>query len=454
MFELKEIARATSAKVIRKSGRNLLKGISTDSRTIKKGNVFFALAGKSFDGHDFITDAVKKGAQAVVISKDIRNIKQKINILKTKDTAIALARLAAHHRKDKNIPLIAITGSAGKTTTKDIVAHILEKKYKVLKNFGTHNNYIGVPQTLFKLNSRHNICILELGTNHFGEISYLSKIAHPQVAIITNIGASHLEFLKDLKGVFKEKKSIINHLKDPKIVLLNSDDSFLRKIKLPKKYKLFCFGMETDCDFKASDVSLENNKINFIFNKKHRFTLHTPGRFNIYNALAGIGCGLIFGLSIKKIKEALDNFQFLEGRLNEIDCSEFCILDDTYNSNPFSLKKAIESLMEFKAKGRRILIMGDMLELGSQSAELHKKMGKFIAQKPIDMFVTLGRLSKFAAEAVRTESKGHKNIFTFDSKLDLIGFLKSKIKQGDILLIKGSRLMQMEDIVSSLAKLK
>lgn len=459
MFELSEILTATKAKLIQKSNENLFNRLCIDSRTIEKGDIFFCLKGNNFDGHDFIDEAVNKGAQAVIISKDVKEISafkkcgipcKSVNLLKVSDTNVALGCLAKYYRKKYKIPMIAITGSTGKTTTKDITAEILTDQFTVLKNFGTHNNHIGVPLTLFKLNDKYNFCVLELGSNHFGEISYLGKIVQPQIAIITNIGASHLQFLKDLKGVFKEKGSIINYLRGPKILLLNKDDIYLRKIKLPQEFKIFYFGIEETSDFMGSNIFLKNNRVNFIFNKKHRFLLNSLGRFNVYNALAGIGCGLIFGVSIKKIKNVLDNFQFPLRRLNKLDCSKFCILDDTYNSNPLSLKEAIESLVNYKTKGRKILVMGDMLELGSRSIELHRQIGSLVARRPIDLFVTLGNLSKLSAQAARFESKDNQSIFSFDSKQDVIDFLKTKIKVGDTLLIKGSRLIKMEDITSSL----
>ncbi|MFC1708541.1 UDP-N-acetylmuramoyl-tripeptide--D-alanyl-D-alanine ligase [Candidatus Omnitrophota bacterium] len=454
MFELKEIANAIDAKLVRTSNYSSFKGVSTDSRTIKKGDVFFALKGDNFDGHDFIKDALKKGAKAVVISKEKKEIKQNVNVLKVKNTTVALGKLAKYKRKKHNIPLIAVTGSTGKTTTKDYIYDILTADYRALKNFGTHNNQIGVPETIFKINNRHEICVLELGSNHFGEISYLSSIAQPQVAVITNIGASHLEFLKDLKGVFKEKKSISSHLKKPKIVLLNGDDGFLRKIKLSKDFKVFFFGQKEGCDFRASNICIESNRLSFVFNKKHKFCLNSLGRFNIHNALAAIACGIIFGIGIKDIKKALGNFQFPQKRLNKINCHKFSIIDDTYNSNPLSLEKAIESLVEYKTRGRRILIMGDMLELGESSLELHRQMGKFISQKPLDVLITLGEFSRITADEAQIKSKNLRSVFTFDSKSKLIHFLRTRIKFGDVLLIKGSRLLRMEDITNSLIKME
>lgn len=454
MLSFEELVKAVDGRIVGKSRHNYFKSVSTDSRTIKKGDIFFALKGQNFDGHDFVQNAIKKGAKAIVVSKKIKNIGYRVNILKVKDTAIALGKLARYHRKKHKIPLIAITGSVGKTTTKDIVHDILKTKFRVLKNFGTYNNQIGVPQTIFKMEHSHEICVLELGTNHFGEISYLSSIALPQVAVITNIGASHLEFLGDLNGVFKEKKDILNYLQQPKIVLLNEDDDYLNKIKLPGEFKIFTFGLKANCDFRASDINIKDNKVNFIFNKKHKFYLNSSGRFNIYNALIGIGCGFIFGVDINNIKYALGNFQFAQRRLHKIDCENFRVLDDTYNSNPLSLMGAIETLLEFKNKGRKILIMGDMLELGPCSLKLHRQIGRFISKKPIDILITLGQFSKATANEAKLSSKSLRNIFSFDSKIELIDFLRNRVRFGDLLLIKGSRLLQMEEITNSLIKME
>jgi len=462
MFRLKDVLKVTKAKLINKSKSDLFTGVSTDSRTIKKGDIFFALKGENFDGHNFVEDAVDKKAAAIVVSDDknsvvrelMKNKKPAASILKVKNTVIALGNLAKYYRKINNVPLIAVTGSVGKTTAKDMVAQVLSKEYEVLKNIGTHNNYIGVPQTIFRLNKKHNICTLELGTSRFGEISYLGNIVCPQVAIITNIGASHLEFFKNLEGVFKEKKAIMCKLKGPKIVLLNGDDAFLRKLKLPCGFKVFYFGQKEPCDFLASDIALENDNVVFLFNKKHKFRINSPGKFNMYNALAGIACGLIFGLSVEDIKESLDKFNFPDKRLSKINCRKFSIIDDTYNSNPLSLKNAIESLVGLEIRGRRILVMGDMLELGEESVNLHRQIGDFVAEKPIDIFVTFGKLSKSAAQAAKTKSAGRQSVFTFDSKPELIDFLKGEIKPGDVVLIKGSRRLRMEEIVLPLKDLK
>lgn len=456
MVSLHDIIHSTSARLLQRADQERFKDISLDSRTTKQGDVFFAIKGKRYDGHDFVVQAIKRGAKAVIVAKNIsntvksKNTSARVTVLKVRDTSVALGKLAALYRLKYAIPLIAITGSSGKTTTKEIIAAVLSGENRVLKNFGTHNNHIGVPQALFQLNRRHDVCIVELGTNHFGEISYLGNIVSPQVAVITNIGSSHLEFLKDAKGVLKEKRSIIHSLKEPKILLLNRDDVFLRKVTTPKAVTVLHFGIKEKSDFMASQISLRDNRIFFVLNKKYPFSLKTIGRFNIYNALVGISCGFIFGMSIKKIRSALENFEFPCHRLRKIDCARFSIIDDSYNSNPVSLRGAVESLLEYKTRGRRIVIMGDMLELGRRSLEFHRKMGAFIARKPIDMFVTLGTLSKASAQAAKMNNRDHCAIATFDSKSDLIKFVKNHLQVGDTLLIKGSRLLKMEDISTSL----
>lgn len=452
MIYLEDIVRSTGAQLIQKGTCERLSVVATDSRTAKKGSVFFALQGPRFDGHDFIHQAIARGARAVVISKNIPQIKNNpsISFIKVKDTTIALGDLARFNRSTFNIPFIAVTGSSGKTTTKEIIARVLSQKYHVLKSAGTHNNNIGLPLTLFRLEQNHSLCIAELGTNHFGEITYLSKILQPNVGVITNIGSSHLAFLKNEKGVLREKKSLIRFLTRPKIVFLNRDDAHLRAVKVPNSVNVFYFSIHESSDLRASDISLSHNRTYFTLNKKHSFSLNTVGRFNVYNAIAAIGCGLIFGISIKKIRGALEDFVFPDQRLQHIECAHFNILDDTYNSNPFSLQQAIRSLSEYKTPGRRIVVMGDMLELGEHSLALHKKMGMFIAQQPIDVLVTFGEFSKVCAQAVRQHVKGDCTIVTCDSKDDVIAFLKRHIRTGDTLLIKGSRLLKMEDITTSL----
>jgi len=447
--QLQEIIKADL--VNKRFARIPFRQVCTDSRQLKKGDIFFAFIGDRFNGHNFVEVAVKKGASCVVVSRDIDFAHYKVPILKVSNAVGALGKIAQYCRdQERDTPLIAVTGSTGKTTTKEIIADILCKKYKTLKNFGTHNNFIGVPATVLKSNKKHDIGVLELGTNHFGEISYLAKIVQPQVAVLTNVGPSHLEFLRDEKGVLKEKSSVIKYLEKPKVLLINNDDPHLRKIKVSKETKVFTFGVNRKSDFMAEDIEIGDNFVSFRFKQKYTIYLNTLGKFNIYNALAGIGCGLIFGIGIRDIMEALQNFQFPSQRLKKIKFNSAFILDDTYNSNPLSLRGAINTLSEFKTRGRRILVMGDMLELGKKAEYFHRQIGSIVAKRPIDIFVTFGELSKSAADAARKKSNNKQEVFSSDSYIEVEAFLRERIQKEDVLLVKGSRFLKMENIITSL----
>ena len=456
MIALEKLVKVIDAQPYGAHMDKRLRGVSLDSRTLKKDDIFFAIKGTRFDGHDFLMQAIKKGAGALVVEKHydaallVRGKKNNCVILKVAHTKTALACLARFQRMSFEIPCIAITGSSGKTTTKELTASVLASRYRVLKNQGTYNNDIGVPLTLFGLNQKHEIAVVELGTNHFGEIARLSSLVCPQVGVITNIAGTHLEFLKNTQGVLKEKISMAQYLHGPKILLLNRDDALLQKVKIPRSLRVLYFSTKEKSDIMASRIVSSRKGLTFVLNKKHTFHLNTVGSFNIYNALAALSCGLVFGLSIRHMKNVLKHFIFPSHRLNRICCSHFSIIDDTYNSNPFSLRHAVESLVSCSNRGRRIVIMGDMLELGSRAHALHKQAGNFIAQKPIDMFITLGALSKMSARVAQSCNRDKRTIVSFDSKSDLVSFVKDHIQTGDTVLIKGSRFLKMEDIATSL----
>jgi UDP-N-acetylmuramoyl-tripeptide--D-alanyl-D-alanine ligase len=453
MLEVNELLRATKGRLLSGKRESGVKGISIDSRTIRRGDAFIAIKGDNFDGHDFIKEAIRKGARAVVVrSQGQAVIKSpaKIAFIEVKDTVKALGDIARFQRKRFALPVIAVTGSNGKTTSKDMIAWVLSGKFKVLKNAGTKNNHIGLPQTLLELNDSCDIAVVEIGTNHFGEVAYLAGICLPNIGVITNIGPSHLEYLRDLKGVLREKYTLIEHLKDPRIALINSDDVLL-KGKLAKKTAagvIFGFGIKKRSDFFATDIRLIKGKIGFSIKQKYKFTLRTLGYYNIYNALAAIALGRIFGMEYKDISRRLADFIFSQGRLNFVEFNKIKFIDDTYNSNPLSLRQALETLDNFRAGGRKIFVMGDMLELGKASEAFHRQGGQ-LAAGVCDVFITVGELSKFAAQAARVAGLASKNIFTCDSVPQARDILFNKISPGpdDIVLVKGSRSMKMEEIL-------
>lgn len=450
MFEIHELLKATNGRLVSPGKKNLISGISTDSRTIMPGEAFIAIKGDNFDGHGFINTAVKKEASCIIKEHDKTRFKRhKVAVIEVRDTTKALGNIANFHRRKFDIPIIAITGSTGKTTTKEMLAWILSPQFKVLKNQGTKNNHIGLPQTLLGLKKHHDIAIVELGTNHFGEIENLAKICLPSIGIITNIGPSHLEYFHDLNGVFNEKYSLIKNLKGPSVAILNADDRFLkRKARLnTRRPFILSFGIKNHFDFSASDIKSSSGGLRFSVNEKCKFTLKTLGYHNIYNGLAAIACGRIFGMGYRDMAARLGCFEFPEGRLKVIELKQNRFIDDTYNSNPASLAQALNALENFKTKGEKILVMGDMLELGEVAELFHYQAGK-VAAKVCDKFIAVGKLSKLAIEAAKKSGFNAKNMFSCDTACQAREILFKYISpdKDDIILVKGSRAMKMEGV--------
>lgn len=449
MFELKELLKATGGRLIRGDARLRVKGISTDSRSIKKREAFVALRGDNFDGHAFIKEVVRKGATCVIVDNAPVDLGKIPAVIKVRDTTRAFGDIASFHRKKFNIPIIAVTGSNGKTTTKDMLAWVLSKKFKVLKNEGTKNNHIGVPATLLKLDNSYELAVLEMGTNHFGEIAYLAGIASATIGVITNIGPSHLEYFNTLSGVFKEKRALIKSLEAPRLAILNGDDPFLRKEMLKKDMKPFVvgFGIKNACDFTVSKMQAGLDGVVFTVGSRQKFALKTVGCYNVYNALAAIAAARIMGMEYADIAHRLADFSFPKGRFNYLHSRALTFIDDTYNSNPFSLACALDSLERLNVKGRKIVIMGDMRELGRAARGFHKEAGKSAAGI-CDVLVTVGSLSRVAAAQARACGFKSSNIFSCASSIQAKDILFKRIKPGpdDIILVKGSRSMKMEEV--------
>ena len=450
MFKVNEIITATGGRLIRGDLQDKLAGISTDSRELNPGGAFLALKGKNFDGHDFIPAAVKLKASCIIAEKTAGLvIPRGIAVIRVKDTTLALGDIARFQRQKFDLPVIAVTGSTGKTTTKEMIAWVLSADACVLKNEGTKNNQIGLPQTLIKLKAKDDFAVVEIGTNHFGEVAYLAGIALPNIGVVTNIGPAHLEFLKDLKGVFREKSALLNNLSKPAIALLNSDDQFLRDSIKRKKAgaRVFSFGINKKSDFSASKIRLDSGRVRFKVNGKFDFVLSTPGSYNIYNALPAIAIGRIFGMEYRKIASRLADFKFPKGRLNLLKFKGVKFIDDTYNSNPLSLRRSLETLKNIKCKGRRILVMGDMLELGRQKESLHREAAGSITDI-CDLLVTVGELAGLTAKSAASLGLKSGNIFRCSCAQEARNLLFNKISPGpdDVVLVKGSRSMKMEEV--------
>lgn len=456
-LKISEITKATNGVLFREGRVKIIRNICIDTRKIKRGDLFLAIKGDKFDGHDFVVEAVKKGASGIVISQS--RLKPQLlsslpndqaTIISVVDTTIALGDIASYYRRKFSIPVIAITGSNGKTTTKEMLADILSSKYEILKNEGTENNHIGVPLTLLRLNRKHKAAIIEMGMNHLGEIRRLTGIASPNIGIITNIGPSHLQFLKNLETILQSKCELLENFTKKDLAVLNGDDGLLAQTGQFSARKVL-FGIYNHSDFTASRIRYKKDGSNFLVNSKYNFELSVPGQHNIYNALAGITVARELGLSYQRIAKALKAFKPPQRRLNIKNLKGIHLIDDCYNSNPVSMRCAISTLTNYALNRRKIVVSGDMLELGPFSPKFHKDIGRLIAKSGIDYLITVGVLSKHMSGAAVKEGMSRAQVLHFNRSLDAVKTLKSIIQPRDVVLIKGSRAMKMEEIINRLA---
>ncbi len=451
---LDEIIRVTRGNVVNGAADTVVKSISIDSRTIKKGDLFIAIKGDNFDGHDFVVDALKKGAcGAIVGGKNIGDFSltseyaEKKNLIKVKDTLKALGDISSYYRDRFDIPFIAVTGTCGKTTTKDMLFHLLSARLKVLRNEGTKNNHIGLPITLFQLDKSFDVAVLELGMNHLGEIDYLSKILKPNVGIITNVGEAHLEFVKNINGVLMAKEELLKNLSSSALAILNADDPRLKAIGHKYNFKKVTFGIKNKCDFRASHLDIGKAIIRFKLNGRDTFKLRMLGMPNVYNALAAIACSSMLGMGVKILREAFESFKAPDMRMKTVSFRDMLIIDDTYNANPLSAKNAIDAISGFNG-GRKIAVFSDMLELGRYTRRFHRRIGNYIACKKIDILVTVGALSKDMASGAIEAGMRDEDVHSFKTKKEALKMLNKETRPKDIILFKGSRLTKMEELLN------
>ena len=459
-LRLREILSLPNAVLKFKGDEKLLDnkpvGISTDSRTLKNGELFFAIKGDQFDGHDYISQVMEKGALTAVVSSqwaenhDKQVVEQQLLI--APDTLFSMQETARYYRSKFQIPVIAITGSVGKTTAKEAVAAVLMKKYDVLRNIKSFNNHIGVPLTLFELSGEHEILVTEIGMNHIGEIDRLAYLVQPTYGMITNIAGVHLEFLTSLEGVAKAKMELFNHVPPSGKAFINWDDETLRAQNYPVK-DIIRYGLKDDVDVKGRILGCNSNACYSVDVSGYEIHLRLPGRHNVYNALAAIAIGSEFEISMEDIKEALENFEPVEKRMQvHVLEGDIVLLDDSYNSNPTSCAAALATLYDLKTfvDTKKYAVLGDMLELGRFSKEEHRKLGQQVAKKEIfGLFGYGGAMKEAVHEAKRL---GVSKALHFEDKIDLLNALLDHILPGDQILVKGSRAMHLEDIFEGLKK--
>jgi UDP-N-acetylmuramoyl-tripeptide--D-alanyl-D-alanine ligase len=424
-------------------------GFSIDSRTIKPGEIFIAIKGDKFDGHQFIADVQASGASIAIVSKnwyESQDQKSAMGLyLIVPDTLVALQEIGRFYRQKFDFPLLALTGSNGKTTTKEMASAVLAEKYQVVKNRGNLNNHIGVPLSLFDFGEQHNFGVIEMGTNHFGEIARLAEIAQPTCGLITNIGPAHLEFFGSLEGVLKAKSELWQFLEQQgQIAFVNVDDTFLRS-QIPAVKKVVTYGFENKADVQGKFLGLDAEGRPAFQIQGTRINLGIVGMHNIYNALAAVAVGLEFDLNLSQVKVALEKFLPTSKRMEVIRSKGMVIINDCYNSNPESARKSLLTLSQMKTDGKRIAVLADMLELGEWAAKEHRQMGDFVVSLGnIHFLLTFGPMSKLSTR--QAKSLGLKNAIHFDDKKELIHYLKKSIAEKDIILIKGSRGMVMEQV--------
>lgn len=448
-LNLAEIIKAVDGEIIVKNNEGIFNKISTDTRKIQENNLFIALKGENFNGNDYTIQAIEKGASIIIIDDvkfKIEDLKNRGTIIKVKDTKEALGDLARFYRKKIGVKVVGITGSTGKTSTKDLVAAFLSGKYKVFKTQGNFNNEIGLPLMIFELSKDYDIAVLEMGMSNFGEINKLASIALPDVGAITNIGVAHIEYLKTRENILKEKMSITDFFENKNSLIVNCENDMLKTIVECDKFNLERVGYDSTYNLYSKNIKLTSENTSFDVvtddNENYRFTLNMVGEHNVLNALIGIQIARNFGLTFEEMEKGLGNFNATSMRLEVINKDKFTIINDSYNANPDSMKAALEVLKNYSGS-RKIAVLGTMGELGDYAEEAHIQVGEFAKDKA-DILLTTGEFKEYYKKGFGERT------MVFESKQELIQRLTDMIKVNDTILIKASRSAKFEEITKYL----
>ena len=462
-WTVSEILKATGGELLCGGKEHRFDAVCIDSRSIAANDLFVAIVGDVHDGHAFISDVVDQGTGGLLVNTDrARDLPisawqtRDIACVAVRDTTRALGDLAAFHRARTDVAVIAITGSNGKTTARQMTAAVVAGKFNMLSTIGNYNNQIGVPLTLLRLAPEHRWAVVELGTNSPGEIARLAQICSPDIGVITNIGPAHLEGLGSLDGVMREKGQLIDHLKAKGKAVLNADDRRVSKIaaktKRTKKDILF-FGLSENAAIRATVVNEKTTGISFSLDLPQEslsVDLKVAGQFMVINALAAAAVGHLLGLSATEIKVGLETFEPAWGRMNILETAGgIHVIDDTYNANPDSMKAAITTLRSLRANNQSVFVAGDMLELGAQAESLHRQVGAWAATADINKLLVTGDYADAVAAGAKDAGMKSENIFT-GSQEKILNILKGSLNPGDWVLVKGSRGARMETIVEGL----
>ena len=446
-LNINDILTATGGRLICGSGDFEISEITTDSRKAGANMLFVPITGEINDGHDFIGSAFENGADAVITHRDIPEVPGK-NIIRVRDTRIAFGDIARFYKKKYKLPTVAITGSVGKTTTKDMISAVLAMKYNTLKTQGNFNNDIGLPITVFRLEQKHEMAVLEMGMSHMGEINYLASIARPDVAVITNIGMSHIENLGSQENIWKSKMQVCDFFDENGVLVVNGDDEFLKRGS--DKCKVISCGIENkNCDLVAEDIEnlgIDGTKFKVLVDgEKHEVYVRIPGVHNVYNALCAIAVGRHFGVSMQDIIDGVREFMLTHMRMEIKEVGDVTIINDCYNASPDSMRAAIKVLKDMKAS-RKVAVLGDVLEMGSFAEKALYSVG--LDMDGIDILVTVGENSRYIAKGAKLS--GVESVVSFGSNREAIAYLDQYVKDGDAILVKASRGMHFEEITEAL----
>ena len=453
-FTAAQIAEAISGEIVQGDPETVFANVSTDTRQICPGDLFIALVGERFDAHDFIDRATAGKAGGVIVNRRVDTGLWPGPVILVRDTLEALQGLARFNRQHFRGPVIGVTGSNGKTTTKDMIASVLARKWPALKTEGNFNNEIGLPLTLLKLDDTYGAAVLEMGMRGLGEISLLAGIARPDGAVITNIGETHLERLGSVANIAKAKGEILDQIAEKGFAVLNGDDPLVRQQAARCRGRVIFYGAGGDVPIKAVDITTKDGKrLSFTADTpagKIEVNLPVPGRHNMLNALAAVGVGLEAGLTLAEIKEGLENTRLTSMRLEIMEGEKATVINDTYNANPASVKAALQILADVGRGRRKVAILGDMYELGRRAAEGHREVGAAAAAAGADVLIVVGNLAAEIALGAAMAQSPPAEIISFDTNADVKKFLARIIQAGDVVLVKGSRGMKMEEIVEDL----
>lgn len=421
------------------------KGCSIDSRTIQPGELFFAVKGDRLDGHDYVEQALQRGAVAAVVRKDLLSrYSSQQRLLAVEDTLVALQTLATAVRMWWRKPLVGVTGSTGKTTTKEAIAHVLSARFRVLKSEGNFNNHFGLPLMLLKLEPEHDIAVVEMGMNHAGEIAALAKIAHPEIGVVTNVAPVHLEFFDSVAGIARAKYELIESLPSHGVAIINADDEYVSQFGRDFKGKVVMYGLRASADVRAENIQLlgaEGSKFEVVAGGCREIaTLRLVGAHNIYNALAAVAVGLERGMTPSEAAEALASLQPADKRGQVVQIGNITAINDCYNCNPKALQAMVDALATMPAK-RRIIVAGEMLELGPTAEEIHRECGSYIAGKKIDFLLGVRGLAKQMTESA--SSAGMQSMFV-ETPEEAGRWLAREAHDGDVVLLKASRGVKLE----------